>query len=213
MIEYTASPVSTPLSQRVWTPVTGLANGFQGTELWQASAVNANGTVNADNHDSARNGWASLTFTAVSATGIRIGFSNVTTLAQNHYRVYEYEAYGGGGGSSSTQPGGGNTISAAALQGWQFSQCDGIFGVLMNIAPSGDTTFEGALENGNGLIQNGRVSGSLVTFTRFIYAAQEQYLTGQIVNEGGRLKMSGTWTGYFQERCAPGRNNWLAVKQ
>lgn len=95
-IEYTTSPASTPLSQRTWIPVTGLTNGFQGTELMIATAVNSNGTVSADNHDSAKNGWASLSFNAVSATGIRVGFSNVTSLAQNHYRVYEFEVYGGG---------------------------------------------------------------------------------------------------------------------
>lgn len=94
IIEYTTSPTTTPLSQRTWTPVTGLINGFQGAELLQAAAVNSNGTVSADNHNSTTNGWASLTFNAVNATGIRIGFSNVTTLQQNHYRVYEIEAYG-----------------------------------------------------------------------------------------------------------------------
>jgi hypothetical protein len=52
-----------------------------------AASVNRDGTVTADNHDSARSGWASLSFDAVNATGIRIGFSNVTSLSQNHYRV------------------------------------------------------------------------------------------------------------------------------
>ncbi len=82
-----------------------MTNGFQGSELLVATSVNSNGTVSADNHDSIKSGWASLSFTAVNATGIRIGFSNVTTLAQNHYRVYEFEAYGGGaaaGGGTAT---------------------------------------------------------------------------------------------------------------
>lgn len=93
-VEYTTSPSSTPLSARVWLPVSGLTNGFQGVETILATSVNSNGTVTADNHDSAVNGWASLTFNAVNATGIRIGFSNATPISVNHYRVYEFEAYG-----------------------------------------------------------------------------------------------------------------------
>jgi hypothetical protein len=101
-IEYTTSDPSVPLASRVWQTVSGLANGYQGAELLTATAVNANGTVTADNHNSLVSGWASLTFTPVNATGIRIGFSNVTPLCCNHYRVYEFQLYGpgtnGGGG-------------------------------------------------------------------------------------------------------------------
>jgi len=93
VVEYTTSPVTVPLALRTWTPVTGLANGFGGAELLTATSVNANGTVVADLHNSLASGWASLTFNAVNATGIRIGFSNAATLQQNHYRVYEFEAY------------------------------------------------------------------------------------------------------------------------
>ena len=93
-IEYTTSDPSVPLASRTWTPVSGLSNGFNGTELLTATAVNANGTVTADNHVSQTSGFASLTFTPVNATGIRIGFSNATPIAVNHYRVYEFEIYG-----------------------------------------------------------------------------------------------------------------------
>ncbi len=93
VIEYTTSPPSTPLASRTWQPVSGLTNGFSGSEMLTATTVNSNGTVAADNHNSLVSGFASLTFNAVNATGIRIGFSNVTTLSQNHYRVYEIEAY------------------------------------------------------------------------------------------------------------------------
>ncbi|MEZ5354361.1 MAG: hypothetical protein R2762_17125 [Bryobacteraceae bacterium] len=93
-IEYTASPASAPLASRTWTRVTGLVNGFRGSEQMSASSVNADGTVTGDSHDSTRNGWASLTFDAVNATGLRIGFSNAAPLSMNHYRVYEFEAYG-----------------------------------------------------------------------------------------------------------------------
>jgi hypothetical protein len=93
-IEYTTSSASTPLANRVWTPVSGLANGFRGAEVMRATAVNAGGTVTADNHNSpGGDGWASLTFNRVNVTGIRIGFSNATPISVNHYRVYEVQIY------------------------------------------------------------------------------------------------------------------------
>ena len=95
-IEYTTSLPSVPLASRTWTAVTGLTNGLQGAELLNATAVNSNGSVTADNHNSAVSGFASLTFNAVNVTGIRIGFSVNTAIPQNHYRVYEFEAYGSG---------------------------------------------------------------------------------------------------------------------
>jgi hypothetical protein len=100
MIEYTTSSPSTPLAARVWQPVSGLVNGFNGAEMLVAAGVNPNGAVTADNHDSARNGWASLTFDGVQATGLRIGFSNAAPAVINHYRVYEFEAYGGSAGTA-----------------------------------------------------------------------------------------------------------------
>lgn len=90
-IEYSTD--TGPLADRTtWTAVTGLSNGFAGSELLNASSVNSNGTVTADVHDSpGSDGWASLMFNAVSATGLRIGFT--TTASNNHYRVFEFEAY------------------------------------------------------------------------------------------------------------------------
>ncbi|MCX6624519.1 MAG: choice-of-anchor D domain-containing protein, partial [Acidobacteria bacterium] len=93
-IEYTTSSPSVALASRTWTPVSGLTNGFNGTELMTATSVNSNGTVTADNHVSQTSGWASLSFTPVNATGIRIGFSNATPISVNHYRVYEVQLYG-----------------------------------------------------------------------------------------------------------------------
>jgi hypothetical protein len=95
IIEYTTSSPSTPLASRVWTAVTGLTNGFNGTELMTATAVSGN-TVTGDSHVSQTSGWASLTFAPVNATGIRIGFSNApgSGIVQNHYRVYEAQLYG-----------------------------------------------------------------------------------------------------------------------
>lgn len=99
-IDYTATDASVPLANRTWIPVTGLANGFNGTELMTATAL-ANGAVIGDNHNSLVSGWASLTFAPVNATGIRIGFSNPagSNYPNVHYRVYELELYGAGGSS------------------------------------------------------------------------------------------------------------------
>jgi hypothetical protein len=94
VIEYTTDPPSTPLPSRTWRAVTGMANGFQGSELMSGARVNPKGVVIGDNHNSPASGWASLTFDAVNATGLRVGFSNATPLQYNHYRVYELEVYG-----------------------------------------------------------------------------------------------------------------------
>jgi hypothetical protein len=110
VIEYTTSPASTPLPERAFTRVTGLANGYNGTEFLTAISVNSDGTVTRDSHNSLNSGWASLSFAAVNATGIRIAFSSVTNPAFfNHYKVHEFEAYGppgsGSGGGGAAAPG------------------------------------------------------------------------------------------------------------
>jgi hypothetical protein len=84
--------------------VTNLINGWQGTELMDATSVNANGTVTGDIHDSvAGDGFASLTFDTVTATGLRISFSNPAVVGGcgggnpitdcNHYRVADFQAH------------------------------------------------------------------------------------------------------------------------
>ena len=99
-IQYTTG--TGPLSSRTWANVSGLANGVGGAEPLKATAVSPAGTVTGDVHDSpAGDGYASLTFTPVRATGLRIAFANPnpnTTCSAvsgtcNHYRVGELEAY------------------------------------------------------------------------------------------------------------------------
>ena len=92
VIQYTTG--AGPLSGRTWTTVTTLQTGYQGETL-QAAAVNLNGTVSADGHDSVNegHGWASLTFDVVQATGVRISFSGTAACSFNHYKVHEFEAY------------------------------------------------------------------------------------------------------------------------
>jgi hypothetical protein len=104
-IQYTTDDNSIALSARTWVNVTGVSNGYLGSELLDASSVQADGTVTGDIHDSpAGDGWASLRFDQVVATGIRISFRNPNPVAIcdgvtpngacNHYRVGEFEAHG-----------------------------------------------------------------------------------------------------------------------
>lgn len=91
VIQYTTG--TGPLSGRAWNTVTNLQTGFAGETL-QATAVNTNGTVSGESHDSVNegHGWASLTFDPVEATGVRISFTSASCQF-NHYKVHEFEAY------------------------------------------------------------------------------------------------------------------------
>ena len=123
-----------PLAGRSWTTVTDLTNGFMGTELMHATSVNSDGTVTGDVHESlAGDGWASLTFDAVNATGLRIAFSNPNPLYTfcngitadqtcTHYRVAEFEAYGETEPQDATPPSISNTVDGTlGANGWYTS--------------------------------------------------------------------------------------------
>jgi hypothetical protein len=99
VIQYTNDNSAIPLDLRSWQNVFGLTSGYLATELFNAASVNLNGTVTGDVHDSPgvtgpANGWGSLSFSPVQATGIRIGFSNNNgNPFYTHYRVGEFEVY------------------------------------------------------------------------------------------------------------------------
>jgi hypothetical protein len=94
VIQFTNSSIGTPLDLRVWQTVTGLANGYFATEFLNATSVNANGSVTGDVHNSPTgDGWASLTFDKVHATGMRIAFTVPSGQPINHYRVGEFQVY------------------------------------------------------------------------------------------------------------------------
>ena len=85
-----------PLESREYAPVGGLTNGFGGTELINADAVNAvDATVDNDHHDFSADGWYSLTFDAVDATGLAILFSRDAGDSSpfTHYRTFEIEVH------------------------------------------------------------------------------------------------------------------------
>jgi hypothetical protein len=95
-ILFTTSSTAIPLPDRVFSHVTSLTNGFGGAELMNAASVNANGTVDGDIHSSDTDGWASLSFDPIVATGIAIRFyyHHSDTDWYQHYLVYEFQAYG-----------------------------------------------------------------------------------------------------------------------
>jgi hypothetical protein len=94
-ILYTSDSTATPLTERQFVHVTSLTNGFGGNEYMNAARVNANGTVDGDIH-SDTDGWASLSFDPVVATGIAIRFyyHHSDSDLYQHYMVYEFQAYG-----------------------------------------------------------------------------------------------------------------------
>ena len=89
-----------PLNQRNYRPVSGLTNGFAGTERIEAAGIDPeNATVDRDVHNFATDGWYSLTFDTVEATGLAILFSRDSgdTAAWTHYPINEIQARGLGG--------------------------------------------------------------------------------------------------------------------
>lgn len=83
--------------ERRYQPVANLGNGYDGTELALAEAVNPDGTVDNLHHDYVTDGTYSLTFEAVEATAIAIRFQRDVNddLLYTHFPVYEVEAYAG----------------------------------------------------------------------------------------------------------------------
>ncbi len=116
VIQYTthkdpASVVSEPLNSPNWVNVGGLRNGDGlGNELLTtvaygdtAGGVSSDGFIDNESHSSTpylcgqeAQGWASLSFDAVQATAIRIGFwqDHIAGPNMNHYTVNELEVYG-----------------------------------------------------------------------------------------------------------------------
>ena len=83
-----------PLNERTYQPVSGLTNGFGGTELINADAVNpGEATVDNDHHETLDDGIFSLSFDTVEATGIGLRFERDAedSTAYTHYRAWEIE--------------------------------------------------------------------------------------------------------------------------
>ena len=91
---YYTTDTDTDLGQRTWQPVTGLTNGYMGTELvnlWSGGGISGNQIIG-DIH----NGWYSVVFDAVNATGIAIGFltnADAGSAGDLHLGIGEAELY------------------------------------------------------------------------------------------------------------------------
>jgi hypothetical protein len=94
-----------PLEQRAWTRVSGLIGSFDGAEVFHADSIGSDGYVWGDVHDSVHDGdgWGSLVFDPVVATGVCIQFANSpgNTVQYVHYKLHELEAYAVGAEATS----------------------------------------------------------------------------------------------------------------
>jgi hypothetical protein len=91
---YYTTDTDSDLGQRTWQPVTGLTNGYEGTELITLHSTYGSISGNeifAELHT----GWFSVTFDPVYATGIAIGFlmNEYIGATNNHVWIYEAEIY------------------------------------------------------------------------------------------------------------------------
>ena len=85
-----------PLNTRTFHPVSGLTNGFRGTELIIAGAVHPeDATVDNDHHHYTSGGWYSLSFDAVEATALAIRFDRDADDSRPfvNYRVWEMSVH------------------------------------------------------------------------------------------------------------------------
>ncbi len=87
------SETALPLSQRNWRDVKGLTSGFNGTELIRAKFVGGAAVFDDTHNSPAGDGWASLTFDAEDATGLRVVFAESNSGNVNLYKVHEIEVY------------------------------------------------------------------------------------------------------------------------
>jgi hypothetical protein len=83
------------LPQRTWHRVTGLGTGIQGAEAIKAEKVLSSGYVRGESHDFDTDGYYSLLFDTVEATGFAIWVNRSAGDSRNytHYPIYEIEAH------------------------------------------------------------------------------------------------------------------------
>ena len=102
---YYTTDTDANLGRRTWKPVTGLTNGYLGTELitlgYSKASVSGN-KIEGERHD----GWFSVTFDPVYATGVAMGFMGNATIGTEylHPLIREAELYGVKRGASAPVP-------------------------------------------------------------------------------------------------------------
>ena len=102
---YYTTDTDADLGRRTWKPVTGLTNGYLGTEritLGYSEASPSGNKIEGERHD----GWFSVTFDPVYATGVAMGFMGNATIGTEylHPLIREAELYGVKRGASAPVP-------------------------------------------------------------------------------------------------------------
>jgi hypothetical protein len=92
---YYTTDTDLDLGRRTWQPVTGLTNGYEGTELITLRSPEASvsgNKIEGELHD----GWFSVTFDSVYATGIAVGVLSNPNIGNEylHLGLREAELYG-----------------------------------------------------------------------------------------------------------------------
>jgi hypothetical protein len=84
-----------PLNTRNYFAVSGMMNGFQGTELINASSVASDGSIAGDVHDPLDGTFWSVTFDALPVTAVAMRFNKVSGPGGPyvHYPVGEFQVF------------------------------------------------------------------------------------------------------------------------
>jgi hypothetical protein len=113
---------SGPLNQRTYQPVTGLTNGFNGSELVNAPTVDSpTASVLGEIHEFAADGWFSLSFNAVNATAIAYVIAKPDGSANQYinYPIAEFELYAPGVVAHPGDFDGDGDVDGADFVAWQ----------------------------------------------------------------------------------------------
>lgn len=107
----------------------------------------------------------------------------------------------------------GNAVSGSLLGQWNLKCCNDYHIWTLHITSQDGTNFSGSFSGGAGDgAVNGQVRGNTIEFVRSGGWGKQQW-SGQLVNDGGGLRMiNGVWTGDYLANY-PGRNNWHAEKK
>lgn len=141
---------SGPLDTRSYQPVTGLVSGSQGAELINAEAVNAEGSVEKDHHDFGTDGWYSLSFDAVAATGLAVRFARSAgdPNTATHYPTFEFEIYAAGAGGTAGDFNGDGNVDMEDLAAWRIGFGETVDAMLAD----GDADNDGDVDGGDFLL-------------------------------------------------------------
>lgn len=88
----TETDESRTLDRHNWQQVREASNGHGSREMWTTHLIRPDGYIVGDEHDSAQEGWASVSFAPVEATAVALEISH-NGGEYNHFCVNEIEAF------------------------------------------------------------------------------------------------------------------------